>query len=212
MSNEDDQLSRGERTRQAILKAASELFLAQSYNGTSMRQIAQQAGIAVGGIYNHFSSKEDIFRALLESRSPYPEVIEIIQNLQSQQIEAGPDLVQAIFQHIPDLVLEHMDFIGLVFIDVQEFQGATFRKLVGAFIPYTLGVIKQAQHNGAFRNDLHPAALMVMLGSTLFGYILTMQYAMPGDNPILPPIDSDQWREMLLNVYLNGVLNQEGKQ
>lgn len=212
MSNEDDQLSRGERTRQAILEAASELFLDQGYNGTSMRQIAQQAGIAVGGIYNHFSSKEDIFRALIESRSPYPLVIEAIQNLQSQQIEAGPDLVQAIFQYIPGLVLEHMDFIGLVFIDVQEFEGTTFRKLVSTFIPYTLGVVKKAQDNGAFRDDVHPAALMVMLGSMLFGYILTMQYAMPGDNPILPPIDPDQWRDMLLNVYLNGVMPQEEEQ
>lgn len=212
MSNEDEQLSRGERTRQAILKAASVLFLAQGYNGTSMRQIAKQAEIAVGGIYNHFSSKEDIFRALLESRSPYPQVIKALQDLQSQQIEAGPDLVQAIFQYIPNLVLEHMDFIGLVFIDVQEFEGTTFRKLVSTFIPYTLGIIKQAQDNGAFRDDLHPAALMVSLGSTLLGYILTMQYAMQGDNPILPPIDPDQWREMLLNVYFNGVLNQEEEQ
>jgi AcrR family transcriptional regulator len=171
-----------------------------------------QAGIAVGGIYNHFSSKEDIFRDLLESRSPYPKVIKTLQNLQSQQIEAGPDLVRVMFQVIPDLMLEHMDFIGLVVIDVQEFEGTTFRKLVSTFIPYTLGVVKQAQHKGAFRDDVHPAALMVLLAGTLFGYVLTVQYAMQGDDPILPPIGPDQWRDMLLSIYFNGVMAQEGKQ
>lgn len=212
MLNEDDQLSRGERTRQAILEAASVLFLAQGYNGTSMRQIAQQADIAVGGIYNHFSSKEDIFRALLESRSPYPTVIGLLQDLQSRQIEVGPNLIREIFQYIPNLMLEHLDFMGLVMIDVQEFEGTTFRKLVNTFIPYTLGIVKQAQDQGIFRDDIHPAALMVLLGSTLFGYVLTMQYAMQGDDPILPQIDPAQWRDMLLKAYFDGVLNQEGKQ
>ena len=40
------------------------MYAIRSYydHGTSMRQIAAQAGIALGGIYNHYESKEDIFR------------------------------------------------------------------------------------------------------------------------------------------------------
>ena len=50
--------SRGERTRAEIIQAAHDLFIQQGYHGTSMRQIAGQAGIALGGLYNHFESKE----------------------------------------------------------------------------------------------------------------------------------------------------------
>lgn len=56
-----DVISKGELTRESILEGAYQLFLRQGYHGTSMRQIAEEAGIALGGIYNHFSGKEEIF-------------------------------------------------------------------------------------------------------------------------------------------------------
>ena len=55
-----DTLTKGERTRQTIEEAAYELFLENGYSATSMRQIAERAELALGGIYNHFSGKEEI--------------------------------------------------------------------------------------------------------------------------------------------------------
>ncbi len=43
-------VSKGELTRASILEGAYQLFLQQGYHGTSMRQIAEEAGIALGGI------------------------------------------------------------------------------------------------------------------------------------------------------------------
>ena len=56
-----DKLKKGEVTRLAIEDAALELYMEHGYHATSMRQIADQAGLALGGIYNHFKSKEEIF-------------------------------------------------------------------------------------------------------------------------------------------------------
>jgi AcrR family transcriptional regulator len=55
--------SKGEQTRHSILSAAYSLIIRQGYAATSMRQIAEKSGLALGGIYNHFSSKEEVFRA-----------------------------------------------------------------------------------------------------------------------------------------------------
>ena len=55
--------TKGERTRAVLLDAAKRLFVSNGYHGTSMRQIADEAGLALGGIYNHFGNKEDIFVA-----------------------------------------------------------------------------------------------------------------------------------------------------
>ena len=66
---------RGEQTRQAIIQAAHDLFLQQGYHGTSMRQIARNAEIALGGLYNHFASKEEVFEAVFLEYHPYHEVI-----------------------------------------------------------------------------------------------------------------------------------------
>jgi AcrR family transcriptional regulator len=51
-------------TRERILDVALELFLAQGYDGTSLRQIAEQLGVTKAALYYHFESKEDILRAL----------------------------------------------------------------------------------------------------------------------------------------------------
>jgi AcrR family transcriptional regulator len=50
-------VTQGGRTKSEITHVAYRLFLEQGYHGTSMRQIAQKSGIALGGIYNHFESK-----------------------------------------------------------------------------------------------------------------------------------------------------------
>ncbi len=63
-------LTKGEQTREQILDAALSLFLQQGYNGTSMRQIAAEAGIALGGIYNHFPNKEELFRQVFFRQHP----------------------------------------------------------------------------------------------------------------------------------------------
>ena len=70
--------TKGEATRLAIEDAAIELFMEQGYHATSMRQIAKRAELALGGIYNHFASKDEIFeahhhrQASLQARSCLP--------------------------------------------------------------------------------------------------------------------------------------------
>ena len=49
--------------RQHILEVAIELFSRQGFHRTSTRQIAQQAGIAEGTIFNYFSTKKDLLVA-----------------------------------------------------------------------------------------------------------------------------------------------------
>lgn len=51
-------------TRERILDVALDLFLAQGYDGTSLRQIAEQLGVTKAALYYHFESKEDILLAL----------------------------------------------------------------------------------------------------------------------------------------------------
>ncbi|HEC62584.1 MAG TPA: TetR/AcrR family transcriptional regulator [bacterium] len=44
-----------------MIQGAFNLFLERGYHGNSMRQIAQEVNIALGGIYNHFSAKDENF-------------------------------------------------------------------------------------------------------------------------------------------------------
>ncbi len=52
--------------RRRVLDAAAGLFVAQGYAGTTLRQIAAEAGIKAGSIYHHFDSKEVLFVSVLD--------------------------------------------------------------------------------------------------------------------------------------------------
>lgn len=47
--------------REAILEAASRLFVDKGYDGTSANEIGQRAGVAPSAIYTYFDSKLDLF-------------------------------------------------------------------------------------------------------------------------------------------------------
>src|SRR5436190_7989125 len=53
-------VTKGEATREMILHEASRVFNQRGYFGTSMADIMQATGLEKGGIYNHFTSKDDL--------------------------------------------------------------------------------------------------------------------------------------------------------
>ena len=52
--------SKSERTRRFIIEKSAALFNTKGYHGTSMSDILQATGLAKGGVYGHFKSKEEI--------------------------------------------------------------------------------------------------------------------------------------------------------
>lgn len=60
------QRARGERTKAAILDAALELFVERGYDATTMRAIAERAGVAVGNAYYYFASKDHLVQAFYD--------------------------------------------------------------------------------------------------------------------------------------------------
>ena len=55
-----------ELTRQGIIDAAREVFLARGVSRSTLGHIATQAGVTRGAVYWHFSNKTDLFHAMRE--------------------------------------------------------------------------------------------------------------------------------------------------
>jgi len=65
--------------RQAILRAATRMFLKRGYRGTSMELVAQEAGFGRQTVYNQFESKKALFDAtvtLLWAKLPVATIVE----------------------------------------------------------------------------------------------------------------------------------------
>jgi len=57
----------GEERRAAILDSALSVFADRGYHASAIDDIAREAGISKALIYEHFPSKRDLFRALLDT-------------------------------------------------------------------------------------------------------------------------------------------------
>ena len=202
----DDTLTRGEHTRQAILDAAERLFLTNGYHGTSMRQIAHEAGdIAVGGIYNHFDGKEDIFRALLSARSPYPAIMAALEEMGAT---SGPDMLSEAFSQLQAIIKDNLPFFGLVLLDVQEFEGRTIRELIDQIVPTVFGYWERLQKAGGLRDDVDRFVMIRIFVSVLIGYALTNLIAFSREGKLLltavPDTEYVSWEEAIMDVLLHG--------
>lgn len=54
------------KTKEIIIEKAREEFLEKGFQEASLRKIANQVGITATALYRHYSSKEDIFEAVVE--------------------------------------------------------------------------------------------------------------------------------------------------
>ena len=59
---------KSEEKADAIREAASQLFMSEGMERTSMDAIAQAAGVSKQTVYSHFNSKDDLFRACIASK------------------------------------------------------------------------------------------------------------------------------------------------
>jgi len=65
-ARQEGAVRKGERTRRSIVERAAPVFNTKGYYGTSMSDLVRETGMEKGGIYGHFSSKEDLAVASFE--------------------------------------------------------------------------------------------------------------------------------------------------
>jgi AcrR family transcriptional regulator len=109
--------ARAEDTRRKIYEAAMELFREKGFEQTTMRDIAAQAGVALGGAYYYFSSKDAIVLAfyaemqqainqpVLEALAGRKKLGERIRSVLDKRLELlAPNrkFCAALFRHAPD--------------------------------------------------------------------------------------------------------------
>src|SRR3989338_4097322 len=58
--------SKGEKTRDHILKETRKILVAQGFHNTSISAVIEATGVKKGNLYYHFTSKEELGLAVLE--------------------------------------------------------------------------------------------------------------------------------------------------
>ncbi|MER7586467.1 helix-turn-helix domain-containing protein [Micromonospora sp. NPDC127501] len=63
----DKRAERSRRTREKVVEAARELFVAQGYGATSLQEVADRAGVAVQTVYFVFRNKRTLFKDVVDT-------------------------------------------------------------------------------------------------------------------------------------------------
>ena len=103
-----------EATSREILAAAEQVFAEQGLDRASMAQIAEQAGVAVGTLYNRFKDREALLEALLSERRA-----DLLAKLDAQMAalsEAGfREQLEGFFRTLFSHFQEHRAFLRQLF-------------------------------------------------------------------------------------------------
>ncbi len=126
-----DDVQSATRTQQhRILEAARTLFLSHGYNGSNLRDIAREAKVSMGGIYHHFSSKEEIYKSLLQQSDVTGDMLQLLRLFQAPEF---PENLVAVGDAITKTVRRHKDSFKLFYIDILEFQGRNVKPIIQQF-------------------------------------------------------------------------------
>jgi AcrR family transcriptional regulator len=198
-----EKLTKGESTRLAIEDAALALFMEQGYHATSMRQIAERADLALGGIYNHFASKEDIFAAIIVDKHPYKKVLPII-------LAAKGETVEAFFTNAAKFVIEELsknpEYMHLLLIEIVEFKGVHGKLMLREIAPEILPIFQKLVKSRRALRTKNPALLMRSFFGMIVSYFIT---EMVISNSVLSKMMPGNIEEAYVDIFLHGILKSE---
>lgn len=103
--------------RERILQAAFDLFLSQGIDATTIEEICERADVANRTFFNHFSSRQEMIRALAERR-----LLNLHDVLFDRSGQPIPERIAGVFTDVAAALLE---------------SGDTYRAMIGAMLVTT---------------------------------------------------------------------------
>jgi AcrR family transcriptional regulator len=197
-------MSKGEVSQEKILEAAFGLFVAQGYHGTSMRQIAEQAGLAPASLYNHFPGKEEIFYQLILLHHPFRKILPILES-------AGGDDAEAMIRDVASRVYEVMrtrkELLHLLFIEMVEFDGSHLGEIFRMGSPRIFAFVGKLQEKqGSLRPVSSADILLSIMGLVMSQWMLETVFLKNIDLP-----GTENHFEAALDIFLHGILATEAE-
>ncbi|HXH95510.1 MAG TPA: TetR/AcrR family transcriptional regulator [Thermoanaerobaculia bacterium] len=196
---------KSERSRRQVLDAALQLFSHQGFRATTVREIAEAAGVSTGNVYHHFPDKESIFRTLLDEfwritetkRYPYTRALSIGQ---------FPDNIEQLGLAARDSIREFKPYFALIFVDVIEFEGTHIRKFYGG-LGQRFGAFVGEEALGSMKQRLRPSVSPIsalLIASRVFFNYFTIEILFNVPEPFGNP--APQIIKELSDIVRHGIL------
>jgi AcrR family transcriptional regulator len=194
--------TKGEVTRLAVEEAAIALFMEQGYHAASMRQIAKRAKLALGGIYNHFSSKEEIFEGIIIDKHPYRIILPAILEAEGENLE---DFFKNAFHIIISELGARPEFVNLMLIELVEFKGKHGAIMLREIAPKILPIFERVIKGRKGLRVTNPAVLMRSFIGSIVSFLIT---EMVISNSVISKLMPKNVPDAYVDIFLHGILKE----
>ena len=198
-----------EKTYQALLEAAVELFVDQGVATTTLNQISKKAGVTRGAFYWHFSDKSDVIKALWQTFT-LPKLDPILARMIDLPKEGAADSFHQIIDDMIDLFLGDQKMGKALFIIMHNME---FSDKDEALLEYTCGQHQRFQ-KGTEEAFQHMARMDVLKpgmdpNHASLGFICLLQGLL--NKHLLPftEIDLDRDGRAILHLFIDSVMKDQ---
>lgn len=196
-----------QQRRQQIIRVATELFSAKGFEGTTTREIAKAAGVSEAIIFRHFTTKEDLYAAIIDFliQDCHEDFLVELQQTMDKKND------QAVFETVARQLLEaHREDPTL--LRLLLFSGLEGHKLsqlfmetqVRPFYQLLSNYVAKRTREGVFRKANSLVLVRCFMGMVSHHSMIRVIF---GD-PFLRTTNQEMAREFA-RVFLNGVLIQK---
>ena len=154
-----------------VEEAAIVLFKARGFHGVGLRQIAQEAGVSLGNIYNYYKTKEQLFDSLLERlheefTSPDSPLGRFLQG------SNFPDELEGLGRAIGAMTKAHDDYLTLIYVDLTEFGGRHVRPFYKGLPKRFAAALEGRVDPEAFAEGIDPVMAFTMVYMQFFNFFI----------------------------------------
>ncbi len=167
-------LTKGGQTRQKIVEQAAQIFNRRGYDGGSMSELMEATGLKKGGIYRHFSSKEEL--ALEAFDYSWKAAWDARMDHLDDKLTGVARLKQTVANFI-----DHRPALAggcpLMNTAVDSDDGnrllrARVVKALKSWVGYLESIVKDAIEHGEIQPDAEPRAVATIIVATLEGALM----------------------------------------
>lgn len=211
-----------EAAREAILRAARDIFAARGFSGARVDEIAEAAGYNKALIFHYFSDKLGLYQTLVARMKT-----ELLGQLSTYLMEfeaAGQcasdahrcaDLFRACVRWVFDFYVSHPESLRMMLWEAAEgwhtFSGCVAQVSHPEWSKRLVRVIEQAQADGIIRADIEPRLPLMLCMSFPMTYLGSLHRfeAIFGESDYATPEALRQAREQTASLLVQGILTPE---
>jgi len=167
-------MTKGEQTRRKIVEAAAPIFNQHGYEGSSLNDLMAATGQKKGGIYRHFSSKEEL------AAEAFDYTWEAAWNARLLHVDEKTSGIAKLKQLIANFVEYKSPVAGGCPIlntatdsdDGNSVLRARVAKALRSWLSRLQAMVEQAQESGEIRPDVDPKVVATLIVASLEGAVM----------------------------------------